>query len=171
MQGTWELPDRLHTSRLVLRAHRLDDVDDLLEFHSDPEVVRYLPWPVRDREQVLEHLGRRVEQTRAATDGEWVAYAAEFEGTVVGEVLLKRVSVTVAELGYAFARRVHGTGVASEACAAMLDLGSARFGIERVIAVVDPRNSASIRLLERFGFVPDESRDPAFLQFARVATP
>ena len=39
----------LETERLVLRAHRREDLDDLVRFHGDPEVVRYVPWPVRDR--------------------------------------------------------------------------------------------------------------------------
>ena len=49
--GRGGLPVRLpiETERLVLRAHRTSDLDDLLAFHGDPEVVRFVPWPVRDR--------------------------------------------------------------------------------------------------------------------------
>ena len=39
----------LQTERLVLRTHRAEDLDDLVVFHGDPEVVRYVPWPLRDR--------------------------------------------------------------------------------------------------------------------------
>ena len=39
----------IFTDRLVLRPHRMADLDDLVRFHGDPDVVRYLPWPVRDR--------------------------------------------------------------------------------------------------------------------------
>ena len=30
----------------------LTDVDDLLEYQSNPEIVRYIPWPPRTLEQV-----------------------------------------------------------------------------------------------------------------------
>ena len=39
----------------MLRAHRMDDLDDLARFHGDPEVVRYVPWPVRDRAATEPH--------------------------------------------------------------------------------------------------------------------
>jgi len=53
MSAQWVVEHPIETERLRLRPHRMSDVDDLLRFHSDPEVVRYLPWPVRDRAAVL----------------------------------------------------------------------------------------------------------------------
>ena len=31
----------IETERLLLRAHRSDDLDDLVAFHSDPDVVEW----------------------------------------------------------------------------------------------------------------------------------
>ena len=45
-------PTPIRTERLVLRPFRADDVEPLLAFHSDPEAVRYVPYPPRDRAQV-----------------------------------------------------------------------------------------------------------------------
>ncbi len=51
----------LETARLRLRALELADEDDLLAYQSDPEIVRYIPWPVRTRELVhLRHPGAGV---------------------------------------------------------------------------------------------------------------
>lgn len=154
---TWRLPAELRTERLLLRRHRPGDVDDLLVFHSDPELVRYLPWPVRDRDAVVEFLVQRAGLVEAAEDGQWVSYAVELADEphpVIGEVLLKRKDAArgVAEVGYALAPSAQGRGLASEAVAAMLDLGATAFGVRTVHATVDERNAASIRLLERFGF-------------------
>ena len=33
----------IETERLILRPHRMDDLDDLERFHGDPDVVRYVP--------------------------------------------------------------------------------------------------------------------------------
>lgn len=47
---------RIETERLILRPLALTDEDDLLEYQSHPEIVRYIPWPERTREQVREAL-------------------------------------------------------------------------------------------------------------------
>ncbi len=39
------LPDILETARLQLRPFRLQDVDDVLIYATDPEWARYLPVP------------------------------------------------------------------------------------------------------------------------------
>jgi ribosomal-protein-alanine N-acetyltransferase len=52
------------------------------------------------------------------------------------------------ELGSAFWRQ----GLAGEACAAVLQVLQADFGVRRVGAEVDTLNAPSIRLLERLGF-------------------
>ena len=39
------LPDIIETPRLRLRGFRLQDLDDVLSYASDPELARYLPVP------------------------------------------------------------------------------------------------------------------------------
>ena len=39
------LPDIIETPRLRLRGFRLQDLDDVLSYASDPEWARYLPVP------------------------------------------------------------------------------------------------------------------------------
>jgi RimJ/RimL family protein N-acetyltransferase len=142
------------TDRLELRAHRETDLDDLLSFHSDPEVVRYIPWPVRTRDQVVEALAVKLERTVAQNSGDWIVLAMQLRetGQVIGEALLKREADDEAELGYALARPFHGKGLATEAATAMLALAFDSFGVHRVIAKFDSRNTASQLLLERLGF-------------------
>jgi RimJ/RimL family protein N-acetyltransferase len=178
----WVLPASVRTERLLLRPHRPGDVDDLLVFHSDPDIVRYLPWPVRTRDDVVAFVDKRMTLTTAREDGDWVAYAIESRvgddaGHVIGEVLLKRKDAAraTAEVGYAIAAHLHGRGLASEAVTAMLELGATAFGVREVHAIVDERNAASIRLLERFGFTfagphPDEV-EQQLVRYTRALAP
>ena len=152
----WNPAYPIVTERLVLRPHRAGDLDDMLEFHSDPEVVRYIPWPVQTREQVRVALDLRIRADSVATEGDWLILAMELRGTgqVIGEVLLKCASVetSTAELGYAMHAGFHGRGLATEAARAMLELGFGELGLRRVTAELDSRNTASAKLLVGLGF-------------------
>jgi ribosomal-protein-alanine N-acetyltransferase len=91
------------------------------------------------------------------------------DGTLLGmSGLLKRDWLDAPDLGYAFLPEARGRGVAREAAEAVLALAGPRFAAATVLAIVNPDNAASIRLLERVGFVaegevvpPGESRSIA----------
>jgi RimJ/RimL family protein N-acetyltransferase len=133
----------------------MDDLDDLDEFHSDPEVVRYIPWPVRTLEQTREALEVKLERGTVTEEGGWLVLAIELRetGHVIGEILLKCASLELAEaeIGYALSGRHQGRGFASEAASAMLALAFGPLALRRVTAVLDARNVASAALLERLG--------------------
>lgn len=145
----------LRTERLDLRPHRTDDLDDLYAFHSRPEVVRYTPWPVRDREETRKALEKKLAQDVLTEPGQWLVLAIELRetGTVIGEVLLKWASETdrQGEIGYALHTDYHGKGLATEAAREMLRLGFEDLGLHRIGAVLDDRNTPSALLLERLG--------------------
>jgi RimJ/RimL family protein N-acetyltransferase len=147
----------IRTERLLLRPHRPEDLDDLARFHSDPEVVRYVPWPVRDRAATEETLKVKLGQTVLEEHGQWLVLAVELgeTGTVIGEVLLKWASDRQGELGFAFASDHQGQGYAAEAATAVLRLAFDELGFHRVSAVVVEGNDASVRLLGRLGFRPE----------------
>ena len=42
----------IETDRLILRPMAMSDVDDLLEYQSHPDIVRYIPWPESTRGEV-----------------------------------------------------------------------------------------------------------------------
>lgn len=145
----------IRTHRLDLRPHRAEDLEDLFAFHSRPDVVRYVPWPVRDREQTAAALAAKLDQTVITGPGQWLVLAAELRecATVIGEVLLNWASETdrQGELGFAFHSGHHGKGLATEAANAMLRLGFDEFGLHRISAVCVDGNASSMRLLQRLG--------------------
>ncbi|MDR7252612.1 RimJ/RimL family protein N-acetyltransferase [Nocardioides sp. BE266] len=144
----------IETERLLLRPHRMDDLDDLARFHGDPEVVRYVPWPVRDRAATEETLKVKLTQTELLAHGQWLVLAVEerSSGRVIGEVLMKWASDEQGEVGFAFAREAQGQGYAAEAATAMLRLAFDDLGFRRITAVVVEGNEPSVRLLGRLGF-------------------
>ena len=101
-------------------------------------MVRFVPWPVRDRAATAETLAVKLDQAELREPGQWLVLAVEQRetGRVIGEVLLKWASERQGELGFAFARDVHGQGYAAEAATAVLDLAFDGLGFHRVSAVV-----------------------------------
>lgn len=145
----------LRTERLDLRPHRMEDLDDLCAFHSRPEVVRYTPWPVRDREQTRAALEAKLPRGALTEPGEWLVLAIELRetGTVIGEVLLKWASEAdrQGEIGFALHTDYQGKGLAAEAAREILRLGFEELGLHRICGILDDRNTPSARLLERLG--------------------
>jgi RimJ/RimL family protein N-acetyltransferase len=171
--GLWVLDGGVPAGRLLLRAHTPADLDDLVVFHSDAEVTRYIPWPVRDRAGTEAALAVKLTQVTAAV-GQWLVLAVEHRADerVIGEVLLKRGPGAEAEVGYAFSRAYQGAGHASEAVSALLAEASRALGVERFTATVDTRNTASLRLLGRLGFalLPARATDAGLARLVTADT-
>ena len=147
-----ELP--LRTPRILLREHRMTDLEDLVLFHGDERTVRYLPWPVRSREDTRTALLAKLSQHRAPAEGDWLVLAIEevASGRVIGEVDLRRGPTCHADLGYVVRRDREGLGLASEAVREVLRLATEDLGVTVVDAHIVPGNTASERLVERHGF-------------------
>jgi RimJ/RimL family protein N-acetyltransferase len=162
--GPWTPKYPIRTDRLLLRPHLESDLDDLVPFHSDPNVTRYIPWPVRNREETRAALTAKLDKGPAAREGDWlilaVVYAAE--NRVVGEVLLKRADEArrVGELGYVIAPSHQRRGLAAEAARAMLALAFGELALETVVARIDEPNTASRVMITRLGFTEDSRVEP-----------
>ncbi len=162
-----ETPIAIGSERLILRPLRSGDEDDLLAYQSDPNVVRYIPWDVRTREDVREALDRAIAAPiRLLETGDHanLAIVLRESGRVIGQSNLSIASKANrhGELGYvinpAYARR----GFASEATRVVLDFAFFKLDLHRVTARIDTRNVASAAVAAKLGmrreaeFVEDE---------------
>ena len=145
----------VRTARLVLRQFDADDLEPLLALHSDPEAVRYVPYPPRDRAAVTSVLERKTTSTAFRQEGDLIELAVTLaeNATLVGDVLLvlRSVEHETLEVGYIFSPAHGGQGYATEAVRALLDLAFSELGARRVVARVDVRNTPSRALLAGLG--------------------
>lgn len=65
--------------------------------------------------------------------------------------LLKRDQFADPDIGFAFLRRFWAQGYALESAHAVMDFASETLGLQRLIAIADPNNTASVRLIEKLG--------------------
>ena len=100
-------------------------------------------------------LAAKLTQTAIAADGDRISLAAVLaeSGELIGDCTLWQVSGVhrQAEIGYIFDPAHHGRGYATEAARELLRLAFRTFGYHRVFGRIEPRNTASARVLERLG--------------------
>ena len=140
------------TERLVLRLLAAEDVPAFAAYRSEPEVARYQSW---DTSYSVEDGSRLVaSQPEFGTAGAWVQVAAvdRTTGELRGDCAVRVDEPATAEVGVTFAPASQGTGLATEALAAVITRLFEEHDIHRVYAETDDRNVAVHRLLERLGF-------------------
>jgi len=142
----------LITDRLRLRAFRKSDVDDYAAMNGDPEVARYLlggaPW---DGDRSWRHLAFTLGHWPLAGSGMWAVEQKE-TGTFVGMIgFAEPAGWAGFELAWKLARRWWGNGYATEGARAALDYAFTALNKDRVISLIHPENTASIRVAERLG--------------------
>jgi RimJ/RimL family protein N-acetyltransferase len=145
----------LQTPRLLLRPLTLADEDDVFAYQSDPEVVRYIPWPVRTRDQVRAALERYAGLTRMEETGDGIllAIVEKTSGTVIGQLNLSIASREDrhGEFGYVVSRAFGRRGFATEASARLLDYAFDALDLHRATARIDARNVASAGVAQKLG--------------------
>lgn len=135
----------IRTPRLTLRTARPDDLEAMHAVLSDPRATRWWSTPPHGT----------LDQTRAWLDGmiangpDHPDFVIELDGRVIGKAGFYAMS----DVGYILHPDVWGQGLAAEAVGAAIDHVLRTREVETLTADVDPENTASIRLLERLGFV------------------
>ena len=146
----------IETERLLLRPLEAGDVEALHAYQSRADVCRYIPYEPRSREAIAERLAdpaksrSTLEEPGQALD---LAIVRKDTGQLIGDVLLFWHSEEHkgGEVGYALNPEHGGHGFATEAAAAMLELGFEGLGLHRIIGRIDARNDASAAVLRRLG--------------------
>lgn len=135
----------LETERLILRPFRESDRQDLYEYLSDAQTVRYEPYKPMTLAETEDNLRWRMD-TEAM-----IAVERREDHKLIGNLYFARGEFDTAELGYVFNRHYWGHGYARESCRALMADAFAG-GVHRIVAECDPENVNSWRLLEALGF-------------------
>ena len=133
------------TERLILRRYKKEDIQDLFEYLSDEEVVKYEPYKPMTLAEAEENL-----EWRISTD-EMIAVELKASHKMIGNVYMGRRDFEAVEIGYVFHREHWGRGYAAESCKALIQQAFSN-GTHRIYAECDPDNVRSWKLLEALGF-------------------
>ena len=144
----------LETKRLRLRRLSVDDAQFILELLNQPSFIQN----IGDRGV------RTIDDARSYISNGPVAsyerhgfglYLVELKqsGAAIGICgLLKRDTLEDIDIGYALLPEFWAKGYALESASAVVSDARKGLGLKRILAITNPDNESSIRLLEKIGF-------------------
>ena len=153
MTTTTRLPE-LDTPRLRLRPLQDADAEALFAIFSNPVAMRY--WSTAPWTDIAQAQRRIADDAAEHERGQHLALGIvrRVDGRLIGRCTLFDLwpSCRRAQVGYILDASAWGQGFAAEAVGALLRHGFEAMDLNRVEADIDPRNTASARLLQRLGF-------------------
>ena len=142
----------IETERLTFRKFTPEDLSQLVEQRSDPDVNRYLGGPAR---QNAEALATRLDFYMSCYDKFGFGSCAMIwkpTGGMIGTAGLQPLEDTgEIEVGYSIIKDYWGQGIGTEAARGWLNYGFSKAGLERIVAVAVQENTASRRIMEKLG--------------------
>ena len=148
----------IETDRLLLRPFTMDDLEAFRAIASQEAVLEFLPQSDRmTAEQMRVVLAWLIECYDANTPERIVKFTLPIvlrsSGEVVGWCGLGPLEFDESdvELYFVVSSDRWRRGFATEAAGALLDYAFGTLRVPRVVAVVDPRNTGSVRVVEKLG--------------------
>ena len=144
----------LKTERLILRQFSTDDVQFILELLNEPSFIQNIgDRGVRTLEDARSYILRvPVASYERHGFGLYLVILKE-SGESIGMCgLIKREELEDVDIGYAFLPKYWSKGYAVESAFAVKEYARDVIGLKRLVAITDPENQGSIRVLENLGF-------------------
>ena len=142
------------TARLILRKFNESDVDSLLGFRGDPEVMRFSITKAETREDIQsKYLPSCLRRYSRDGFGQW-AVVRKSDGLCAGECGICAQVVDGErkfEISYRMRRDCWGMGLATEAARACREYGFKTAGLRSLISIIETENAASIRVAKKMG--------------------
>ena len=143
----------LETERLVLRRMTADDAEFILKLVNEPSFIRFIgDKGVRNHADAVQYIqAGPVASYERFGFGPYLVELKENRVPIGMCGLVKRDSLPDVDVGFAFLPAFWSKGYAFEAATAVKAYGKDVLGIGRLLAITNPDNESSIKLLEKMG--------------------
>lgn len=143
----------LETERLLLRQFSIDDADFILRLLNEPSFIQNIgDRGVRTLEDARSYILRvPIASYEKNGFGLYLVILKESGASIGMCGLIRREALEDVDIGYAFLPEYWSRGYAVEAALAVKEYARDVIGLKRLVAITDPENQASIRVLEKIG--------------------
>ena len=142
------------TDRLILRKIEINDLEDIFEFSSDPEVAHHMTWEVnKSKEETLNNFINVVIENYEKGQTGSLAIVHKESNKVIGTCSFIEWSNehSNAEIGYVLNRNYWGLGIATEAINELIKLGFETIQLNRIQGRCDIDNIGSEKVMLKVG--------------------
>ena len=148
----WTL--RIETQRLRIRTFVESDAKFIVELLNQPSFLRFIgDKKVRTIEEAQNYIQTGpLDNYQRHGFGQYLVQLKDSNKPIGMCGLLKRDTLEHADLGFAFLPEAWGQGYAFEAASAILIYARDTLKLNRILAITNPDNGSSIKLLNGLGF-------------------
>lgn len=145
---------QLETKRLLIREFVPEDIGQVHEYASDPEVTRHMIWGPNSLEDTRSYLSLTIDmQQQVPRQGYEFAVVLKQGNVLAGGCGIHISGPGQGEIGYCYNKSYWRQGIASEAAAALLEWGFHELDLHRIYATCRPENIGSARVMQTIGMV------------------
>lgn len=143
----------LETERLTLREITTEDAEFIYNLLNDPDFLRYIgDRKIKNLDDAKEYISKKMIPNYETFGFGFYLTELRENGTPTGVCgLVKRPFLEHVDVGFAFLPEYRGNGYAFESASAILKYAKNNLGINYIVAITDPDNFRSIKLLEKLG--------------------
>lgn len=147
----------LETERLRLRQIHIKDAEAVFRFRSDPQGMKYMARPLAANIQEAEEVIKNSIQSFTDKEAVYWALASKESDEFIGSAGYWRMwkENLRAEIGFQLLPEYQRKGFMIEALKPIITFGFNELQLHSIEADADPRNTASIKLMEKLGFIQE----------------
>lgn len=141
------------TPRLGIRNLTLEDQEALVPILSDEEVMQYSTRGPISKEKIITWLNDTIAEYNSPGFSVW-AIILKNENQLIGYCGIRPIEIdgrTEIEIAFRLAKAYWNQGYAFEAALACKEYAFNQLAINRIIAIIDPRNERSINVADKLG--------------------
>lgn len=140
----------IETPRLRLRQFTPNDLDDLSRLYSNPDLMRYIGKGIKTKNETETALSSILKHYQHGF-GMWAVISKDNDKLIGRCGLCFLDNTSEVELGYLLDQSYWCKGLATEASQASLKYGFEVVKLDRIVAIAQPKNLASRRVMEKVG--------------------
>lgn len=151
------------TNRLLISEFTLKDAPFFLELVNSPNWIKFIA--DRKTKTVIEAENRiqegHLKSYKTSGFGFYKLLLKAENNKPIGTCgLIKRDTLEDVDIGFAMLPDYEGIGIAYEASVAVIKLAKQTFKLKKLVAITNPNNKKSIKLVEKLGFTYENKVKP-----------
>lgn len=149
----------MNSERLNFHHYKSADFNDFFKLVSNPDVMKMITGRPLLESETRERFEKMLSVNKQTPEIGYFKVSQSLDNNFIGHSKLVMTKKNEAEIGYVLLPEFWRKGYGNEIAKTLISLGTETNEIHNLIAIIDPENTASKRILEKQGFQWDYDGD------------